>query len=380
MNAARAASPGDALDRRFMLEALVLAEQGRYSAAPNPAVGCVIVAGDAVVGRGAHRRAGEPHAEIEALAAAGASARGATAYVTLEPCNHHGRTPPCSEALIAAGVARVVYAVGDGGAASGGGRTRLEQAGIVVHGGVRETAAAMLMQAFLDRQQRARPRIRVKLAMSLDGAVALANGESQWITGPAARADVQRLRAESCAIVTGIGTVLADDPSLNVRDERFSMHGRQPDRVVLDRDLRMPVGARMLALAGTTHVLGTAAEAARTAALAAAGAHITTVPAAAVGVDMGAVEAFLRAQPWNQLLVEAGPRVTAAFLAAGLFDELLVYIAPKLLGADARGAFALPSPALLAHAYALRVIAERRIGDDLLVTFVPREADGEAAQ
>ncbi len=366
-------NPAPASDLRWMREAVTEAERGRYSTSPNPSVGCVIVKHDAIIGRGYHRQAGAPHAEVEALAAASVPVAGATAYVSLEPCNHHGRTPPCSEALIAAGVGRVVYAAGDPNPrVSGSGAARLRDAGIEVCGGVGVELVAHLNRGFFQRMLSGRPRVRVKLAMSLDARAALADGQSQWITGPLARADVQRLRAESCAIVTGIGTVLADDPSLNVRDAAFEMRGRQPRRIVLDRALRTPVTARMLSLAGETHVFCLPAMLARAAALRAAGAEVEALPAGDDAAVLVSLLNRLGALEVNELLVEAGPTLAAAFLSGGFVDELILYIAPKLLGQDARPALAVPSPARLADASGFILTDSTVIGSDLRLVLQSR--------
>src|SRR6056297_2282103 len=290
----------DGHDRVCMARALRLAERGRYTTAPNPRVGCVLVRGGAVVGEGWHERAGGPHAEIVALAAAGAAARGATAYVSLEPCCHHGRTGPCTEALIEAGVARVVYGADDPNPrVAGEGAARLRAAGIDVAGGLLAAQSERLNAGFLLRMRHGRPRVTLKIASSLDGATAMASGESRWITGDAARRDVQRLRAASGAILTGIGTVLADDPRLTVRGEAFGAAPRQPLRVVLDSRLRTPADAKVLA--GT-----------------------------------GAVLALLAQREINDVLVEAGPELCGAFLAAGLVDELVIYLAPHIMGSETR--------------------------------------------
>ena len=257
-------------DARHMARALELARRGLYTTDPNPRVGCVIAKDGKIVGEGFHARAGEPHAEINALRAAGAAARGATVYLTLEPCCHHGKTPPCTEALIAAGVARVVAAMQDPNPrVAGQGFAELKQAGIGNASGLMQSEAEVLNPGFISRMQRGRPFVRVKLAASLDGRTALANGESKWITGEPARADVQHWRARSSAILTGIGTVLADDPSLNVR--AFDV-GRQPLRVVLDSQLQMSPKAKMLALPGATLVVTASNDAARAEALRQAGA------------------------------------------------------------------------------------------------------------
>jgi diaminohydroxyphosphoribosylaminopyrimidine deaminase / 5-amino-6-(5-phosphoribosylamino)uracil reductase len=360
-------------DERHMREAIELAARGRYSTSPNPAVGCVLVKDGAVIARGYHRRAGEPHAEIEALRAATSDPRGATAFVSLEPCNHHGRTPPCSEALIEAGIERVVYAESDPNPrVNGSGAARLRAAGIEVVGGVASELAVDLNRGFFMRMRERRPRVRVKLAMSIDGGAALANGQSQWITGPAARADVQRLRAESCAIVTGIGTVLADDPALNVRDPAFEMPDRQPRRVVLDSDLKMPDTARILALPGATLVFCAEAALARASALQAAGAEIEALPLEGDKLSLAALLTRLAALEVNELLVEAGPTLAAAFLRSGFTDQLILYIAPKLLGIDARRALALSSPTELAQAEGFVIKDSLVIGDDLRVILEPR--------
>lgn len=372
----------DARDRAFLREAIELARAGRYSTSPNPAVGCVLVRDGEVVGRGFHARAGEGHAEVVALAQAGARARGATAYVSLEPCNHHGRTGPCSEALVAAGVRRVVYGPDDPNpAVDGSGAARLRAAGIEVHGGVEAAAARALNAGFFQRMRSGRPRVVLKIAMSLDGAMALASGESQWITGPAARAAVQGLRAAAGAVVTGIGTVLADDPRLDVRDPAYELRGRQPWRVVLDSHLRTPPTARLFTVAGPCLVVGaTAAAGAAADALRAAGAEVRDAPAGAGGLDLGAVLDLLGELPVNDVLVEAGPTLAGRFLAAGLVDELVVHLAPKLLGRTARRAFDLDSPARLADALCLDLVSSTRLGDDMALVFHAREGTrrGEA--
>lgn len=356
-----------------MHAALQLAAHGRYSATPNPAVGCVLVRDGEIVGQGFHARAGEAHAEVAAIRNAGAAARGATAYVTLEPCNHHGRTGPCTEALIEAGIGRVVYALDDPNpGVAGGGAARLQEAGIEVTGGVLVDAAATFLRGYCQRARSGRPQVRLKVAMSLDGAAALADGQSKWITGPAARADVQRLRAESCAIVTGIGTVLADDPALTVRDPRFELRGRQPRRVVLDSALRLPPHAQMLTLAGATTVFTLNGDPAAAAPLIQAGAEVEHQPPGAGRVDIAAMLRRLGQLGCYNVLVEAGPMLVGAFLEAGCFDQLVVHVAPKLLGREARRALDLGSPALLADAHALTMVHSVRLGDDIALTFERR--------
>ena len=368
--------PASDIDLGFMREAIALAAEGRYSTTPNPAVGCVIVRDGRVVGRGFHARAGAPHAEAAALAAAAdADLRGATAYVSLEPCNHHGRTGPCAEALIAAGIARVVDAEDDPNPrVDGGGAARLRAAGVDVLGGVGAAEAATLNRGFFKRMRTGLPRVRVKLAMSLDGAVALASGESQWITGPEARAEVQRLRAESCAVLTGIGTVLADDPSLNVRDPRFDLRGRQPLRVVLDSALRMPPSARLLAIDGATLVFTASCDAAARARLEQAGAEVVGIAAGAGGLDLAAVLRELGRRGINEALVEAGPLLAGRVIDARACDELVVHVAPKLLGREAQRAFALASPLSLAAALEFDLVTVERLGADVALTLTPAPA------
>ncbi|MFI4970221.1 MAG: bifunctional diaminohydroxyphosphoribosylaminopyrimidine deaminase/5-amino-6-(5-phosphoribosylamino)uracil reductase RibD [Lysobacterales bacterium] len=365
-----------------MARALRLAERGLYTAQPNPRVGCVIAHAGEIVGEGWHRRAGEPHAEVLALREAGARARGATVYVTLEPCGLHGRTPPCADALIAAGIARVVIASEDEFQRKGGALDRLRAAGIAVECGLMRDAARELNRGFFSRIERDRPWLRVKLAMSLDGRTALANGESKWITGDAARADVQRWRARSSAILTGIGTVLADDPRLIVREKWGQSHLSsgisdvqllspkddsdpisQPMRVVLDRELRMPRGARILDGTAPTLVLH-----ARTAAP--VDERFANVERVAVesderGLDLDAVLRVLAARGMNEVQVEAGPTLCGALFAAGLIDELLLYVAPVMLGDAARPLLALPILSDMASRWQLRVVDQRQVGDDM---------------
>lgn len=357
-------------DLAWMRQALTIAEGGRYTAAPNPLVGCVLVRDGQPVGQGFHRRAGEGHAEVLALAEAGPRAAGATAYVTLEPCAHHGRTPPCVEALIAAGVARVVAAMADPNPrVAGQGLAQLRAAGIAVDCGVLADDAAALNPGFLKRMATGRPYVRVKMAQSLDGHSALAGGASRWITGPTARADVQRWRARSQAIVTGVGTVLADDPQLTVRD---APDAPQPLRVVLDSRLSTPSDARLLHEPGATLIATADAGAAPAAALRAAGAELIALPAGVGGVDLGALLDELGRRECNEVLVEAGPRVAGAFLAAaGLTDELIVYIAPHLLGDGARPAFELPAITRMADRLDLTPLDVLSFGPDLRLRLRP---------
>ena len=353
-------------DLRHMARALQLAKRGLYTTDPNPRVGCVIVRDGQVVGEGWHMRAGEAHAELHALAAAGQQARGATAYVSLEPCCHHGRTPPCSEALIKSGIARVVAAMPDPNPrVASQGIAALERAGIRVDIGLLQAEAERLNPGFIARMTRGRPYLRVKLAASLDGRTALANGESKWITGEAARADVQRLRARSSAVLTGIGTVLADDPSLTVRDLDI---GRQPLRVVVDPQLRMPPATRMLGLPGKTLVVTGEERASETAALRAAGAEVFCLPTISERMDLKLLLEQLAAREVNEALVEAGATLCGELLCAGLVDELVLYLAPHLLGSSARGLFNFPGLASMADRIALDIQDVRAIGKDWRIT------------
>lgn len=349
-------------DHAHMARALQLAARGAFTTRPNPMVGCVIADGGRVLGEGWHARAGEPHAEVHALRAAGGRAAGATAYVTLEPCAHHGRTPPCADALVAAGITRVVAACRDPfHQVAGQGFAKLEAAGVTVEFGLMEAAARHLNRGFFSRIERGRPWVRVKLGMSLDGRTALADGSSKWITSEASRADVMRWRARSGAILTGIGTVLADDPKLTVRlpdDEAFI----PPQRVVLDERGRLPAGAGLL----TDGAAPT---------LAVHGDDIVPdygdeVDAFAVrriegGLDLGAVLAQLGQRGINELQVEAGATLSGALVSAGLADELLVYIAPVLLGESGRPLLAGVTPASMAERLALELVESRQVGPDL---------------
>lgn len=352
-----------ASDSRWMAEALRLAEQGLYTTSPNPRVGCVLVADGALAGSGWHMRAGEPHAEVYALREAGAAARGATAYVTLEPCSHHGRTPPCADALIAAGVARVVVAMTDPNPqVSGRGIARLKDAGIVVECGLMESAARALNSGFIRRMERGVPLLRGKMGMSLDGRTALANGASQWITGADARLDVQRWRARSCAVLTGIGTVLADDPLLNVREFPTT---RQPQRVVLDSALRIPLDAKILQ--GGALIYAAAGCERKIRQLADMGAEVVCLPGADGRVDLDAVLRDLARRGCNEVLVEAGSVLNGALLGAGLMDELLLYVAPQLLGDMARGVASLGELTSLDQRVDLTWRDVRQVGRDLRI-------------
>jgi diaminohydroxyphosphoribosylaminopyrimidine deaminase/5-amino-6-(5-phosphoribosylamino)uracil reductase len=359
-------------DRCFMAEALRLAETGRFSTQPNPRVGCVIVQGGQIVGRGAHLRAGEAHAEVLALASAGERCRGATAYVTLEPCSHHGRTPPCSEALIAAGVARVVVAHEDPNPLVGGqGTAALREAGIVVDVGELADEAGALNAGFLSRMRRGRPRVTLKLAASLDARTAMASGESLWITSEQARRDVHRLRAESGAILTGIGTVLADDPSLTVRRGDLATLGRQPERIVLDRKLRMPASARMLGLDGVTRVFTASPDAERRREIEAAGGHVEQLPADGSGIRLTGVLERLGMLECNDVLVECGPTLAGAFVREGLVDRLVIYLAAHFMGHGARPLLKLAGLDSMAERLQWRFTQVRQVGGDLRVELEP---------
>ena len=351
-----------ATDYRLMARALQLAERGLETTTPNPRVGCVIAQGDRIVGEGWHARAGEAHAEVLALAEAGAAARGATAYVTLEPCAHHGRTPPCTDALIAAGIARVVAAMGDPNpAVQGRGVARLAQAGIAVSTGLLEAQAIELNRGFVSRMTRQRPWIRLKLATTLDGKTALNNGVSQWVTGPAARADGHRWRARACAILTGIGTVKADDPQLTVRAVACQ---RQPLRVVVDARLDISPDARLL---DGRPVLVAAAQVDpdKRDALARRNAEVVCLPNPHGKVDLPALITELARRGLNEVHVEAGFKLNGSLLREGCVDELLIYQAAMLVGDSAQGAFNLAELTSLADARRLEVIDRRSIGDDV---------------
>lgn len=354
-------------DHAFMARAVELARRGWYTTHPNPRVGCVIVNDGRIVGEGFHALAGQAHAEIEALNAAGERARDATVYVTLEPCSHHGRTPPCADTLVRAGVRRVVAAMVDPNPlVAGQGIDRLRAEGIDVEEGLLGFAARELNIGFIQRMTEARPRVRVKLAASLDGRTAMASGESKWITGEAAREDVQRLRAESSGIVTGIGTVVADDPQLNVR---LTGDWRQPERVVLDPDLRTPPDARILSMDATTRIFTRSDDTERRTTLEVAGAVVEKLPDNnSGGLLLEAVLARLGELKHNDVLIEAGAKLAGEFLNRGLADELIIYQAPVLLGNDARPLVTLPGLEKLADRLAFKLRDVRRVGDDLRLT------------
>jgi diaminohydroxyphosphoribosylaminopyrimidine deaminase / 5-amino-6-(5-phosphoribosylamino)uracil reductase len=393
---------GTAQDSLWMARALHLAERGLYATSPNPRVGCVLVRDGQVVGEGWHKRAGEPHAEVLALRAAGVAAHGATAYVTLEPCSHYGRTPPCTDALIAAGIARVAVAVQDPNPlVAGQGIAKLSEADIEVKCGLMEGAARELNAGFFARMTRGTPWLRIKIAMSLDGRTALANGVSQWITGEAARQDVQRWRARSCAVLTGIGTVLADDPQLNVREGALTFSSesllssplaakgsltcsgaptgvpvagawegseglRQPLRVVLDSQFRIPLTARILN-EGNVLIYTAVLDAKKSEVLEKVGASVCVLPDGKGQVDLAGMLVDLAKRGCNEVLVEAGSTLNGALLRAGMVDELLLYLAPQLLGDAARGMAQLGELTSLDQRLDLNWQDVRQIGNDLRV-------------
>ena len=353
-----------AADHEFMGQALALAGRGLYTTTPNPRVGCVIAGDGAVVGTGWHEKAGMPHAEVLALKGAGARSRGKTLYVNLEPCSHHGRTPPCVDAIIEAGVGRVVAAMQDPNPkVAGAGFAKLRAAGIAVEHGLMEEEARELNIGFVARMTRGRPWVRMKIAASLDGRTALANGESQWITGEPARADGHRWRARACAILTGFGTVRDDDPQLNVRGVDTL---RQPLKIVVDSKFETSPSARLLKESKTL-VAGAVNDAKKIASLKGAGAEIVIIPN-----DGGKVELFklmeeLARRELNEIHVEAGTKLNGSLLQAGVVDELLVYLAPRVIGDSGRGMFSLPELTDLSQTTALKIREVERVGEDLRI-------------
>ncbi|MGN8158627.1 bifunctional diaminohydroxyphosphoribosylaminopyrimidine deaminase/5-amino-6-(5-phosphoribosylamino)uracil reductase RibD [Salinisphaera sp. RV14] len=373
-----AIEPRRALHAFFMQRAMELARRGWYTTRPNPRVGCVITQGNVVRGEGWHQRAGEGHAEVRALddvRARGNDPKGATVYVTLEPCSHSGRTPPCTKALIEAGVARVVIGAQDPNpAVNGQGIAALRAAGIEVVTGVMAEACAALNAGFNLRMAQGRPRVRIKLAMSLDGRTAAADGSSQWITGEVARDDVHRLRAESGAVLIGHGTLAADDPSLNVR---LPGDWPPPLRVVLDSDLAMRTDARMLGLDGATLVVTASEDSERRQALEAAGAEVWVVPRGDGGLDLPRILAILGEREINDVLVEAGPTLAGALTRAGLVDEFVIYVAPLLIGANGRALMALSGTVGLDDAQPLVFDTIEPVGTDLKITARPALSQSE---
>ena len=360
-------------DLEYMARALVLARRGLFSTAPNPRVGCVLVRDGDMVGAGWHRYTGGPHAEVLALEEAGDSARGADCYVTLEPCCHTGKTPPCTRALVDAGVKRVIAAMTDPDPRVGGrGLQALEEAGIRTRVGVLEAAARNVNPGFVKRMTRGLPYVRCKLAMSLDGRTAMADGGSRWITGEEARHDVQRLRARSCAVVTGSGTVIADDPRLTVRD--IDTGGRLPHRVVLDRRLRTPPGARLLAEPGRTLIMTLSNDRKLRAALEAAGAKVVVFGDEPGGFLHGCLRYLAGEEQANEVLVEAGATLCGAMVAEALVDELILYQAPVLLGDRTRGLLELKGIERIDEGLRLELAEVRQVGADLRLTLRPGQA------
>ena len=360
-----------AIDHRHMTRALKLARRGLYSTEPNPRVGCVITRGERIVGEGWHRYAGEPHAEINALAAAGGEAAGATAYVTLEPCGHTGRTGPCTQALIQAGVERVVAAMVDPNPrVAGRGFAELAEAGIEVESGLLEAEARTLNRGFASRFERGRPWVRCKLAATLDGRTATAAGESRWITGEAARADVHRLRAQAGAVLTGIGTVLADDPRLDARIEGADCLA-PPMRVIVDSHLRTPPAAKLFSAPGRV-LIATGEDTTSARPLLDAGAEVVSLPRADGRIALGALMSALAERGINEVHTECGPTLAGALLESGLVDEVVVYLAPALLGDAARGMFTLPAVAAMSDRIRLEFSDVTQVGADLRIDAVPR--------
>ncbi|MFH1657769.1 MAG: bifunctional diaminohydroxyphosphoribosylaminopyrimidine deaminase/5-amino-6-(5-phosphoribosylamino)uracil reductase RibD [Pseudomonadota bacterium] len=351
-----------AVDHGMMARALQLAERGLWTTSPNPRVGCVVVRDGEIVGEGWHEKAGEPHAEVHALRAAGERAKGATAYVTLEPCSHHGRTPPCAEALIAAGVARVVSAMTDPNPlVSGKGLALLQAAGIETASGLLESEARELNIGFVSRMTRGRPWLRLKAAASLDGKTALNNGVSQWITGPDARRDGHAWRARACAILTGIGTVRDDDPNLTVRDVATT---RQPLRVVVDSRLEILPTARILQ-GEPVLIVGAIENAEKMALLRSTGNFVEILNNGSDKVDLKALLELLARRGINEVHAEAGFKLNGSLLGEGLIDELLLYLAPCLIGHEASGLFNLPELITLDGKRRLKIRDLRQLGEDI---------------
>jgi len=356
-----------------MTLALRLAERGLYTTQPNPRVGCVIVKNNQIKGQGAHLKAGEPHAEVFALREAGLNAKGADVYVTLEPCAHYGRTPPCVDALINAGVKRVIVAMQDPNPlVAGSGIKRLQAHGIVVEVGLLEKESNALNLGFVTRMVSGLPYVRSKIAASLDGRTALNNGKSQWITGESARLDVQNWRAQSCAILTGIGTVLADNPSMSVRLDNIS---RQPLRVIVDSNLQTPVNCNMLnseLLSKSPLLIAYAQDSNNNESrLSDAGAQMLHIPDKNGLVDLQALLIQLGLRDINEILLEAGQGLNGAFFQLGLIDELMFYFAPKIMGADAQGMFAISELIDMQQATDLQILDVRQIGRDIRLRAKP---------
>ncbi|WP_036591021.1 bifunctional diaminohydroxyphosphoribosylaminopyrimidine deaminase/5-amino-6-(5-phosphoribosylamino)uracil reductase RibD [Oceanospirillum maris] len=368
-------------DAYFMARAIRLARLGHYTTFPNPRVGCVLVKEGKIIAEGWHQKAGEGHAEVNALAQTD-DTNGATAYVTLEPCSHTGRTPPCSDALIKAGIVRVVIGMNDPNPlVAGNGIRKLKAAGIEVCSGICETDARALNPGFIHRMTLQRPFIRAKLACSIDGRTAMASGESQWITGPAARTQVQRLRAGSSAIISGIDSVICDDSALTVRAEQLKLENgdqiaqRQPLRVILDTHLRLPINAKILKQSGETVILYVDEKEQKQLdieekrqALEKAGAQCVAMPVDKGHVSLAAVMAYLHGRECNEVLLETGATLAGAFAVEGLIDELVIFMAPTLLGNGARGLLNLPEITQMADQQRLEITDCRMVGSDMMIT------------
>ncbi len=356
-------------DHRFMVRALQLAQRGLFTTMPNPRVGCVIVNNGEIAGEGWHERTGEAHAEVNALSAAGDKSKDAVAYVTLEPCCHSGRTPPCTDAVIAAGIKRVVSAMSDPNPkVAGQGLSQLKNSGIDVSNGCCEAEAKSLNPGFIKRMQTGLPWVRVKSAASLDGKTAMASGESKWITGAAARADVAQWRARSCAVVTGINTAVADDPRLTARIDGLK---RQPLRVILDSQLRLSASARLLNEPGNVLVVTTIKDVSQHEKYKKAGAEVL-----ATGNDDGKINLAdllleLGRRKINEVLIESGAQLAGAFAEQGLVDEFVIYLAPCLLGDDGRGILSMPRVKHLNETIKLDISSMRQLGDDLRIIARP---------
>jgi diaminohydroxyphosphoribosylaminopyrimidine deaminase / 5-amino-6-(5-phosphoribosylamino)uracil reductase len=366
-------------DLIYMLEAIRLAKKGWYTTHPNPRVGCVLVKNKQVIGRGWHQQAGLAHAEINALNDAKDEAKGATAYVTLEPCSHFGKTPPCCEALIKAGIKKVVVGMLDPNPlVSGQGIQRLKDAGIEVISGVLEKESQALNRGFITRMTKNKPFVCCKMAASLDGQTALASGESQWITSPESRLDVQRLRAESSAILTGIGTVLADDPSMTVRESKFTLI-QQPARIIIDSQLRISSSANILKQSGQVHLFtsdktlsNNDSQLKHIKEIQQTGALIHAVEQDANGLNLNQILSKLAELQFNEILLESGKKLAGSMLSAGLVDELIVYLAPKLMGSGGRGMFDLSGINSMKNVMNLQIEDVRSIGKDVRLTIHPR--------
>ena len=363
-------------DHQYMARAIQLAWRGLYTTDPNPRVGCVIVNNGKIVGEGWHERAGEAHAEVNALAQAGDQAKGATVYVSLEPCCHQGKTPPCTDALISADVDRVVAAMQDPNPdVAGNGLQQLTNAGIFSEVGLLEIQAHELNPGFIQRMKTSRPYVRCKLAMSLDGRTAMADGESKWITSDQARADVHRLRARSSAIVTGAGTVLADDPSMTARIEENDEQVNQPLRIIIDTNLSTPTDAKILKQTGETHILTCSDDEVAKELLINAGAKVEVLPENHGQVNLSAMMEYLNELQVNEIMLETGATLSGAMLEAKLIDELVIYIAPTVMGDNARGMFRLPHLNDMSDKINLKLIDTRQVGSDIRLRYQPAYKD-----